>query len=430
MLRFIVIFFAGAMGALLANRGISVFNDAVRPVVPEYREGRMTRVEFFTTTFGLSFGLVIGFGLPYSVMSPIILVHSLWLGTDIIGAVFPAKNIEDWWKDKESLIGAIGSFAVGGLYGVALLVGLQGLVSLMQSLPVNVFDAWQNISGPVISAFIAFPCVVIAMDYGWKRGIAALVLTVLVRQCLVAAGFADIADGIALLAGLLLVIIFAFKVPNPESEGHMADIFADRVRNIRKNIVWIAIMGAIYGVACNIHLLMEGPQSLTALADGNVSAAVSIATARAISFIPLKGLTSLATGTFVTDGFGFTTVAGLLAPNILVAAIAGAIVMSAEALSLTLVAKVFDKAPAIRNSADNIRVAMTKLLEVAILVGSMTAAEGMAPGFGFLTVSGLFVMNEYFKKPITRMAVGPIAVIAVGILINLFAVSGLYIPAA
>ena len=342
----------------------------------------------------------------------------------------PAKNIEDWWKDKESLIGAIGSFAVGGLYGVALLVGLQGLVSLMQSLPVNVFDAWQNISGPVISAFIAFPCVVIAMDYGWKRGIAALVLTVLVRQCLVAAGFADIADGIALLAGLLLVIIFAFKVPNPESEGHMADIFADRVRNIRKNIVWIAIMGAIYGVACNIHLLMEGPQSLTALADGNVSAAVSIATARAISFIPLKGLTSLATGTFVTDGFGFTTVAGLLAPNILVAAIAGAIVMSAEALSLTLVAKVFDKAPAIRNSADNIRVAMTKLLEVAILVGSMTAAEGMAPGFGFLTVSGLFVMNEYFKKPITRMAVGPIAVIAVGILINLFAVSGLYIPAA
>lgn len=33
-------FLAGAFGAFLANRGISVFNDAVRPVVPEYREGR------------------------------------------------------------------------------------------------------------------------------------------------------------------------------------------------------------------------------------------------------------------------------------------------------------------------------------------------------------------------------------------------------
>lgn len=41
MFRFIVIFLAGAMGALLANRGIAVFNDAVRPIVPEYREGRM-----------------------------------------------------------------------------------------------------------------------------------------------------------------------------------------------------------------------------------------------------------------------------------------------------------------------------------------------------------------------------------------------------
>mgnify|MGYP000736273427 CR=1 FL=1 len=36
-MRYIVIFLAGAFGALLANRGIAVFNDAVRPVVPEYR---------------------------------------------------------------------------------------------------------------------------------------------------------------------------------------------------------------------------------------------------------------------------------------------------------------------------------------------------------------------------------------------------------
>ena len=66
----------------------------------------MTRVEFETTTFALSFGLIIGFGIPYSIMSPLILVHSLWLGTDVIGIFFPAKNIENWYKDKESLIGA------------------------------------------------------------------------------------------------------------------------------------------------------------------------------------------------------------------------------------------------------------------------------------------------------------------------------------
>ena len=92
---------AGAFGAFLANRGISVFNDAVRPVVPEYREGRMTRVEFATTTFALSFGLIIGFGIPYSIMSPLILVHSLWLGTDVIGIFFPAKTLKTGIRTKK-----------------------------------------------------------------------------------------------------------------------------------------------------------------------------------------------------------------------------------------------------------------------------------------------------------------------------------------
>ena len=128
----------------------------------------------------------------------------------------------------------------------------------------------------------------------------------------------------------------------------------------------------------------------------------------------------------MTDGFGFTATAGLLAPNGVLAAVFGAVVMSLEALSLAVVAKLFDKVPSIKKSADSIRVAMTKLLEVAILVGSMSAAEGMAPGFGFLVVGGFFVMNEYFKKPIVRMAVGPIAVIAVGVLVNVLAVVGLY----
>jgi hypothetical protein len=70
---------------------------------------------------------------------------------------------------------------------------------------------------------------------------------------------------------------------------------------------------------------------------------------------------------------------------------------------------------------------MSKLLEVAILVGSMIAANGMAPGgLGYLIVAGLFVMNEYFKRPLVRMVVGPIAVIIVGILVNILASLGLF----
>jgi hypothetical protein len=104
--------------------------------------------------------------------------------------------------------------------------------------------------------------------------------------------------------------------------------------------------------------------------------------------------------------------------------------MSLEAYSLVFIGKLLDKFPGVRNAADNIRTSMTKLLEVATLVGSMIAANAMAPGLGFLVVAGAYVLNEITGTRIVRMAVGPIAAIFTGILINVLAVVGLYIPAA
>ena len=424
MLRYIVIFLAGALGALLANRGISVFNDAVRPIVPEYREGRMSRVEFASTTFGLSFGLVIGFGLPYSLMSSIILVHSLWLGTDIIGVLFPAGTEEKWYLEKKSLLGAIGAVLAGGIYGVALLAGLNGLVAFFQSLPGNVFDAWMGISDPITYAFVAFPVVAIVKDYGWKKGLISAVLVLILRQFFSVMGW-GYEDAITMFAGIVLLIVFAM-MDKSGSQTNLASLFSDRIRNIRKNIIWIAVMGAVYGLACNIGLLMEGPTSLTQLAEGDKANAVATTVARAMSFIPLKGLTSLTTGTFVVDGFGFTATVGLLAPNAFLAAILGGIVMSAEALSLLLIAKLFDRFPGVKKSADSMREAMTKLLEVALLAGSMVAAGNMAGGMGYFIVAAMYGMNEYLKKPVTRLAVGPIATIVVALIANVLSLVGLY----
>ena len=426
MLRFIVIFLAGGMGALMANRGIAFFNDAVRVFAPEFREGRMTRAEFATTSFALSIGLVIGFGIPFSVMSPIILMHTVWLTTDIIGTFFPGKPIDNWYQDKESLFGAGMSILVGGIYGVMLLVGLEAFMNVMKSLPINVFDSWMLLGNPIIYAFAAFPCLVVAMDYGWKKGLFSLVFVVLLRQVVIAIGQSSIADGVALLVGLLIVVFFAVKDKTP-SEGDLSATFSNRVQNIRKNIVWFFVMGGIYGLAVNISLIMEGPQSLIALIDGNTSAAVGISIARALSFVPLIGLTSIMAGAFCVSGFGFVAVAGLLAPNMIVAFIAGGVVMSLEALSLVGVAKIFDKFPGVRRSGDSMRVAMTKLLEIAILVGSMMAADAMAPGLGFFVVAGIFVMNDYFARPMVRMAVGPVGTIIVAVLVNVLAYAGLYV---
>lgn len=420
MFNYILIFFIGAWAAILANRGVAIFNDAVRPLFPEFRENRMSRLELATTTFGLSFGLVIGFGIPFSIVSPIILIHSIFLGTDIIGTFLPGKLIKDWYKDKDSLIGASLSGLLGGIYSLLILVGLGGFVKLIKMLPVNIFDSLGSLGDPVIFAFAAFPALAIAYEYGFKNGLISLAITTIARQIAEKLNYGS-PDGMALLVGLIVLLFYAMK-DKGQGDVDTVSLFGERVKNIRRYLPYIGIMGALYGAGVKVGLLMEGPQSILALQKGLNSEAVGITVTRALSFIPLKGTTALASGTFVTDGFGFVATVGLLSPNVLIAAILGAIVIMLEASSLIVFAKIFDKFPGVRNAADNIRNAMTKLLEIAIIVGSMMAANKMAPGMGYLVVGGLYLLNETAKKPLVRMAVGPVGAILVGIIVNILAV--------
>ena len=82
-----------------------------------------------------------------------------------------------------------------------------------------------------------------------------------------------------------------------------------------------------------------------------------------------------------------------MAPNPALAAVFGAIVMSLEALSLLLIAKLFDKFPGVKKSADSMRVSMTKLLEIALLAGSVVAAGNMAGGLCYLFVAAFYAMK-------------------------------------
>ena len=85
-LELVVIALLGTLCSILANKGIAVFNDGLRPILPEYLEKKIGKKELAATSFALSFGLVIGFGIPVSIGASIILVHSILLMTDIIGS--------------------------------------------------------------------------------------------------------------------------------------------------------------------------------------------------------------------------------------------------------------------------------------------------------------------------------------------------------
>ena len=428
-MQYLVIALLGALSAILVNQGIAVFNDGFRAIVPEFLEGRMNRKALAATSFAISFGLVIGFGIPVSIAASIILVHSILLGTDIIGTFCPSGKK-----------GIVLSGVVGAIYGIGIVYGLQFVVDLFAKLPVNFLEPLKMVGTPITVAFAVFPALVVAYHFGYKKGLITGIIALLVRQITVMYGTFKIGEntikldqeGMALLAGMIIMIAFAMK-EKPDENATKVDltaIFAERVKRIKKNLPILAIMGGLISAATSLCLLAGDPISLNLLAEGkNVEAAMT-AFARGIGFIPLVATTAISTGVYAPAGMTFVFVVGLLISNPLIAFIAGAAVMAIEILLLDVLAKLMDKFPGVRKCGDNIRTAMSKVLEVALLVGGMMAAQAMAPGFGLFMVVGLYVLNKTSKKPIVDIAVGPVGAIGVGILINILYLIGLYqIPA-
>ncbi|WP_443659446.1 YhfT family protein [Clostridium algidicarnis] len=426
-MKFVIIALLGALAAILSNMGVAVFNDGLRPVVPEYLEGRMDKKALAATSFALSFGLVIGFGIPVSIAASIILIHSILLGTDIIGSWCPSGKK-----------GIIMSGVIGALYGLGLVSGLQAIVDLFAKLPINFLPQLGQVGAPVVAAFAVFPALVVAYQFGFKKGITTLCISFLVRQITLYYGKfkwngATIKidqEGMALLAGMIIMLVFAMKEkPDPNApKVDLVSIFAERVKKIKKNLPILAVMGGLISAATSLAMVAGDPISLNLLKEGkNVEAAMT-AFARGIGFIPLVATTAITTGVYAPAGMTFVFVIGLLVKNPLLSFILGAGVMSLEILFLDVLARFLDKFPGVKKCGDNIRTSMSKVLEVALLVGGLMAANAMAPGLGLFVVIGLYVLNKTSKKPIVDMAVGPMGAILVGILINILFVVGLYLP--
>ncbi|MFB4159281.1 YhfT family protein [Geomicrobium sp. JSM 1781026] len=423
----IIIILIGALGALLSNRNIAVFNDGLRPIVSEHIEGTMSRRDLGLTAFAMSFGLVIGFGIPFTLAASIILVHAIFLGTDIIGLMTPKNR----W-------GTAVAAAVGGAYGAGILIGLEAFVQLFEYLPVNFLEPLEQVGNPVVVAFMVFPALAVAFQFGIKKGIVTFAVAAIVRQLavwlneneLIAFGDSVVAlnqEGMALIAGMAFLLVFAMK-EKPEEGGSgidLASVFSEKVKRIKQHVIYFMIIGGLIAAATNMWLMAGDPISLSVLAEGNQTDAGIAAAARALGFIPLVASTAIVTGVYSPVGFTLVFVVGLFAPNVWVAAVIGALVIMGEVFLLNAIARFMDKYPGIRNSGENIRSAMTKVLEVALLIGGANAANAIMPGFGFFFIAGLYLLNEAGGRPIVGMAIGPIGAIAIGILANIFAVIGL-----
>lgn len=427
--KHLLIMALGGLAAALANRGVAVFNDGLRPVMPEFTEGRMDQKALAATSFALCFGLVIGFGIPFSLTSAIVLIHSILLGTDIIGTWCPRKT---WGTILAALIGAG--------YGYGLLIGLGAVVEVFKKLPIDFLPSMGQVGAPIVAAFAVFPALAVGYQYGFKKGILTLAISVAVRQVVALYGKIPMGDGkvialnpegMALLAGMIVLLILASREkPGAEGTVSLISLFEDRVKRIRGNIVPLAIMGGLVSAATSMQLLAGDPISLKLLGEGkNVEAALT-ALARGIGFVPLIVTTAITTGVYGPVGMTFVFTAGLLIQNPWLAFVAGLVIIAIEVFFLDIIAKALDSFPGIRRCGDNIRTSMSKILEIALIVGGVLAAQTMAPGFGYFVVIGLYVLNQVARRPIVSMAIGPVGAIVTGLLVNVLYYMNLFVPPA
>lgn len=407
--------------AVLANKNIAVYHDGIRPIMGEYTSGRMKKAEFVALSFAMSFGLVIGFGIPFSLASQVILIHTLLLATDVIGIASPNPYVAG---------------ALGALFGVGIVVGLGGVVALFQAMPVNMMDGLQMIGDPIVISFAVLPALAVAYQFGARKGLVTLAVSLLARVGINAINPITIgdskvsisADGMALAFGMIMLLGFCIHTSNKrrkengEQQESSVAFFTDNAKKIRKNLIPLMIMGALISLGASLHYIGGSPMDVTFLSKGEVTNAVLIAFIKVIGYIPLVVTTGLVSGVWATAGicdwlFGL----GYLV-NPFAAPFLGAAGMGVEVFGVKYLAKFMDKYPEIRASGDHIRTAMTQLLEVALLVGGMTAANAIAPTFGFFVVAGLYVLNIIAGTKVVKMAVGPLAAVLVGILANIFAI--------
>lgn len=186
-MKYIIIAAIGALASILANKGIAVFNDGFRPIVPQYFDGQISRKELATMSFAISFGLVIGFGIPTSIAATIILIHCLLLTTDIIGT---------WCPDNNK--GTIMAGVIGALYGLLILVGLDFVVTAFSYLPYNFLDALGSVSKYVTVAFAIFPALAVAYQHGFKKGAITAGIVVAVYFLIKKFGVITLGEGVSI----------------------------------------------------------------------------------------------------------------------------------------------------------------------------------------------------------------------------------------
>ncbi|MFE2033531.1 YhfT family protein [Streptomyces scopuliridis] len=426
-----------ALTAFISHMALAVFNDGVRPFMLDFIQGRAKRTATTAVSFGLSAGFIFGLGAPMALSSGVLNPWLLFLPTDILGILAPRK----WLAPL-----------LGGAWGAVVVFGLNGANDVAHDLPVDFLTAMQQMSTPILFLFTLFPVLAITKQFGRLRGGLAAVLELALVIMTMKLWPNVFAGSLAMAAGVLLLIGFAVRkdllqrktdraaalAAGEETSGTgrhgaagddpMASLFSASALRLRRYLPLFMVLGAGVCVLAQMHIFGGGEATSFLIAKGQYSEAAQVDFYRVFGFIPLIATTALASGAYGIAGFTLVYPIGYLMPNPVLAAVVGAVVFALEVLALSSIGRVLGKLPSVRDSSEHLRGAISDTLQLAILFGSLLAANVMGGGLAILIVGGLYLLNEAMGRPVVRMAAAPAAVIAGGVLLNILYWLDLFTP--
>jgi hypothetical protein len=242
----IVLTLLTALTALAAYLGKAVFHDGIRPIMPEFLEGRMRRPELASISFGLSIGFIVSVGLSFAVSFQLLNPWLLFLPTDILGVVATR-----WWI----------AVLLGGAWGLVVLFGLAGVQTFFTLLPVDLIGALGELTNPVLVSFTAFPVLAILYQFGWVRALVSGIAVLVVRQLLPIIGgtFTDKANGFLEQAKQLAGVTFPDKADFAAKANALQDAAASnpQVQDLLSQAAYYNSLGStISGFVMQIAVLM------------------------------------------------------------------------------------------------------------------------------------------------------------------------------
>ncbi|OYD06812.1 YhfT family protein [Paludifilum halophilum] len=433
LLKMVLVALSTATTALLSYYGRAVFHDGIRPIMPEFIEGRMKRPELASISFGLSVGFIASVGIAFTLSTQLLNPWLLFLPTDILG-VFATRA----WL----------AALLGGTWGVAVVAGISVVHSALTVFPIDFIGALGELSSPVLAGFALFPILAITYQFGWKKGAFSAVIILLVRQMvelnwILPEDIHLLPEAGQLFVGTLLLALFALWKDRGKtsSEKGVHSIFEKRTRRILQGLPFFAVTGALIAAMANLGYFAGSEVSIFTLQKAYSAADPSHTQAliqqaaladflRGIGFVPLIVTTALTTGVYGVVGLTFIFPIAYLAPNAVFAAIGGALMISLEVLILSKAGKALEKFPSLREASDSIRTAITQVMEIALLLGSTLAVVKMGEFTGFSIFVALYALNEVLGRPVVRLAASPLAAILTGLILNLLYLLQLFTPAA